>query len=143
MKTWFMSLNGAISLSVVAFVAMLGRSIGDARYVLTEDLRSSGPNMVGLWILAYSAFFAGWLWSLLAAARGSRGGLVALLAFSLLLPFGLGLSTLLWWCPSPCRTGWPVMEISNWFTLISGVIAAVAVAVQLRGSAEFSQRSGS
>ena len=143
MKTWSTSLNGAISLSMAAFVAMLGRSIGDARYVLTEDFGSSGPSMVGLWIVAYSAFFAGWLWSLLAAARGSRGGLVALLAFNLLLPFGLGLSTLLWWCPSPCRTGWPVMEISNWFTLVSGLIAAVAVAVQLRGATGLSQGSHS
>ena len=61
MKTWSTSLNGAISLSMAAFVAMLGRSIGDARYVLTEDFGSSGPSMVGLWIVAYSAFFAGWL----------------------------------------------------------------------------------
>jgi hypothetical protein len=143
MKTWFTSLNGAITLSVVAFIAMLGRSIGDARYVLTEDFGSAGPELVGFWILAYSALFAGWLWSLLAAARGSRGGLIALLAFNLLLPFGLGLSTLLFWCPSPCRTGWPVMEISNWITLVSGLVSAVAVSFQLRQPAGRSQQAGS
>ena len=131
MKNWFMSRNGAISLSAVAFIAMLGRSIGDARYVLTEDSGSAGPDMVGLWILAYSAFFGGWIWSLLAAARESRGGLTALSILNLLLPFGLGLSTLLFWCPSPCRTGWPVMEISNWTTLTSGLIAAVAAGLHL------------
>ena len=131
MKTWFLSLNGTITLSAVAFIAMLGRSIGDARYVLTEDFGSAGPDLVGIWILAYSALFAGWIWSLLAAARESRGGLIALSALNLLLPFGLGLSTFLFWCPSPCRTGWPIMEISNWTTLTSGLIAAVAAGLHL------------
>jgi hypothetical protein len=69
--------------------------------------------------------------------------LIALLVFNLLLPFGMGLSTFLFWCPSPCRTGWPVMEISNWFTLVSGLIAAVGVGIQLRQPTGRSQRARS
>jgi hypothetical protein len=49
----------------------------------------------------------------------------------------------LFWCPSPCRTGWPVMEISNWITLLSGLIAAIAVGIQLRQPAGRSQRARS
>jgi hypothetical protein len=67
MSTWlgknivtpFLSLNGAIALSIIALV------------------------------LGYMLFVAGWVWALLAAGRGSRAGLIVALIFSLLVGGGL------------------------------------------------------
>jgi len=77
-------------------------------------------------------FFGGWLWGLLAAVRGSRRGLVATLAFALILPVLTGIGTLVAFCPSPCATASGLMEIANWLNLISGLLATVAIGLHLR-----------
>lgn len=132
MKAWFTSLNGAIALSMIALLTFLGRTFLDFQYVMPDFFPSSGQTALG--VVVYMALFGGWLWGLLAAVRGSRGGLIALLVFNLLLPFGAGVATLVSWCPSPCPTAWPLMEIANWTNLLLGLLAAVSVGLRLRQS---------
>lgn len=130
MKTWFTSLNGAITLSVIALLTFVGGTFLDYQFVFNEFF--PGPGQAAMATLVNMALFGGWIWALLAASRGARGGLIASLIFTLLFFFGIAVSTLVVYCPSPCRTAWPVMEIANWAKLITGLIAAVAVGLQLR-----------
>ena len=130
MKTWFTSLNGAITLSVIALLSLLARTFVDFQFVFNEF--GSSPGQAALTVLMMTALVGGWLWGLLAAARGGRGGLIAALIFSLLLPVGEGIGTLVAFCPSPCQTAWPLMEIANWSNVILGLAAALAVGLHLR-----------
>lgn len=54
-------------------------------------------------MLFYLVVLGAWLWALLVAARGSRSAQVAVLAFTVVLPIGLGVGTLVSFCPSPAR----------------------------------------
>ncbi len=135
MKTWFISLNGAIVLSLVAYLTVLGRTFVDFRYLIPEMYPSAGPGLVGLGIVAFTAFFGSWVWVLLAAARGGRGGLIAVLVYYLFFTFFSGLYSLLFLCPSTCPSSQPLMEIALWANLITGLLASVTVGSQLREAA--------
>lgn len=133
MKTWFMSLNGAIALSVIAFLTGLARLMLDVRFVAEfANFMGNQPGQVALVMLVFIIFFGGWLWALLALVRGSRGGLIGALVCSLLLAFGDGLTTVLVFCPTPCPTISPLGDIIIWANLISGLVAAVALGLQFR-----------
>jgi hypothetical protein len=133
MKTWFTSLNGAIALSVIALLTFMGGTFLDYQFVFDEYF--PGPGQAGMTTLINMALFGGWIWALLAASRGARGGLIATLIFTLLFFLGIAVGTLVAYCPSPCSTAWPVIEIANWAKLITGLMAAVAVGLQLRPAA--------
>ncbi|HEY5729228.1 MAG TPA: hypothetical protein VLA72_02815 [Anaerolineales bacterium] len=131
MKTWLISLNGTITLSVIAFLTFQGRAFMDWRYEYpNQDPTGSLDTMMAL---IYMALIGGWLWGLLAASRGSRRGLIVCLIAVLLLDVAFALVTYLLFCPpwTGC-TGWPNAWPWNWSNLISGAIAAVALAFQLR-----------
>jgi len=133
MRTWLVSLNAAIALSVIAFVTGLARLMLDARFVSEfADFMGNQPGQVALVMLGYIAFFGGWVWALLAAVRGSRGGLIGALICSLLLAVGEGLTTVLVFCPTPCPTVSPLGDIIIWANLIFGLAAAFALGLQLR-----------
>ena len=133
MRTWILSLNGAITLSVIAFLTGLARLMLDMRFVSEfADFMGNQPGQVALVMLIFMAFFGGWVWALLAAVRGSRGGLIGALVCSLLLALGEGLTTVLVFCPTPCRTVSPLGDIIIWANLISGLAAAAALGLQLR-----------
>jgi len=133
MSTWFMSRNGAITLSVVAFLTGLARLMLDARFVSEfANFMGDQPGQVAMVMLVYIVFFGGWIWALLAAVRGGRGGLIGALVFSLLLALGEGLTALLVFCPTPCPTISPLGDIIIWANLISGLVAAAALGLQLR-----------
>lgn len=130
MKTWFTSLDGVLTLSALAFLSFLGRTFLDYQYVMGDFFPS--PAQAGAGIVVYVLLLGGWLWGLLAAARGSRRGWIAALGFTLLLPIGAGISTPLAWCPSPCPTAGGLMEVANWGNLVLGVLAAAATGLHLR-----------
>jgi len=133
MRTWFTSLNAAIALSVIAFLTGLARLMLDARFVSEfADFMGDQPGQVALVMLVFIAFFGGWVWALLAAVRGGRGGLIGALVCSLLLALGEGLTTVLVFCPTPCPTVSPLGDIIIWANLISGLVAAAALGLQLR-----------
>jgi len=77
--TWLSSLNGAIAVSIIALMSLVGRSFLDARFVLTEDMPNASKAMVGGWALFTMVLVGGWVWAIVAVAQGSRGGLIAAL----------------------------------------------------------------
>jgi hypothetical protein len=134
MRTRFMSLNGAITFGIIAFLTMMARTtLVDALFVseFRNMLPENQPVTIGLVMLVYMVFVGGWVWSLLAAARGSRAGLIVSLIFSLIVALAGGLLTLLAFCPNGCAA-WPVGNIIVWANLISGLVASIALGLQLR-----------
>lgn len=129
MKNWFTSANGAIALSAISLVSFLGRTLLDAQYVFPEF--ASTPSLSAVTVGLYSILLGAWLWALLAGARGSRRGLIAVLVMTLLLCIGTALATLISFCPSPCKTAGGLMEIANWSNLATGLIAAVTMGLHL------------
>lgn len=134
MKNWFMSLNGAITLSVISLLAILARiTFLDALFVseFRRGFSADQPGPIALNMLGYMVFFGGWIWALLAATRGSRAGMIVALIFSLLLAFGGGLLTLLVFCGSAGCAVWPVGNIIVWVALIVGLAASIALGRQV------------
>jgi len=128
MKTWFMSLNGAIALTAIALLTELWRAFLDFQHEYSTYLQGTGMIFIGT--LIYTVFFAAWVWALLAAARGSRGGLIAALVINLVFLLIIPVGMLVAYCPSPCATYWPLFEIGNWINLIFGLLAGVALVLQ-------------
>jgi len=129
MKTRLVSLDGSITVLAVALLTFLGRTFVDFQFVYSGLAAASGK--AALATLNTMALFGVWLWGLLAATRGSRRALTTAWVFNLLFLFGIGFGTLVSYCPSPCQTAWPLMEIANWANVITGAIAAVAVGAYL------------
>jgi hypothetical protein len=134
MKTWFISLKGALVLSAIALFTELWRAFVDLLVPVypfwTEPFKGAG--MVFLVTMLYAILFAGWAWALLQALRGGRGALIAAFIINLFFLLAVPVGTLVAYCPSPCATLWPLMETANWVNLIFGLLAAIALALQLR-----------
>lgn len=131
MKNWFTSLNGPITLSVIALLTFLGRAFLDWQYQYSQS------DPAGTWytstVLIYLVLISGWLWGLLAAGRGSHRGLIGSLIAVLLLNVAFALATYFLFCPPwTGRQGWPKAWPWNWSNLFSGAIAAIAILFQLR-----------
>jgi hypothetical protein len=131
--TWFRSRGGAVTVSWLALLAFLGRTMLDWRYVYPDEVPEGAVTVASLVVTV--ALVAGWIWSILAAGRGERRGTVGALALVLFLGIGLAAATAVALCPSPCQTAWPLMEIANCAQLVLGVLAAVALGIQLRRTA--------
>ncbi len=129
MKSWFTSLNGVITLSVIALLTELWRAFVDFQNEYSNFLNGTGAVLLGT--LVYTALFGGWAWALLRALRGSRKALIAALIINLLFLLVLPIGSLVAYCPSPCSELWPLMELANWINLLFGLLAAAAVALQL------------
>lgn len=130
MKHWFTSLSGAVTLSVIALLTELWRAFVDFQHEYSSFLNSTGALLFGA--LLYTALFSGWAWALLRTARGNRGALIAALIINLLFLLAIPVGTLVAYCPSPCPSLWPMMELANWINLFFGLLATVALALQLR-----------
>ena len=130
MKSWFASLNGAITFSVIALFTELWRAFVDFQYEYSKFLSSTGALLLGT--LLYTALFGGWTWALLRAMRGSSSAMIAALIINLLFLLVIPIGTLVAYCPSPCSEIWPLMELANWINLLFGLLATVALAFQLR-----------
>lgn len=126
------SLDRTTALVAVAYVIFVIRAFVDWRYVFPEF--SPGLGVEAAAMVFYFAVLGAWLWALLVAARGSRPARAAALAFTVVMSVGLGVGTLVSFCPSPCQTAWPLGETANWLTLISGLAASLALGRQLRTS---------
>ena len=136
MRTRFMSLNGAITFSIIAFLTMTARiTFLDAMFVpeFRNMLPEDRPASIALMLLVYMVFAGGWVWSLLAASHGSRGGLIVVLLYSLFTALGGGLITLAAFCPVGCAAP-PVGDAIVWANLIVGLAASFALGLQLTRS---------
>ena len=117
--------------ALLAFAIGLGRTLLDWGFVYPE-MGFTDPLAVFATMAFYSALFAVWAWALMALARGARVGAWITLALTLLLNVLLGVGTTVAFCPTPCPTLWPVGEIWNWATTLSGAAAAFLLIRSLR-----------
>ena len=123
------SMSGvALLLSGAALLSFLSRTFIDYRFVYGE--MNPGTGSFALLTLASLAFYAGWIWAIVAASHQRRRAMFILLAYDFLLVV-FGITTLISLCPSPCRTAWPVGEIAIWSNLLVGALATVVVARSL------------
>jgi len=124
MRNWFLSLNLAITLSMIGLLAFLGRMILGLLH---------GPNdLYPVLELVTVALAVGWVWAMLAAIRGSRGGLIACLILVLLLDVLFALWQYYICPPSAGCIHNPWLDSWNSAQLISGLLAAIALVYQLR-----------
>ena len=123
------SLKAALVLSVIGFLTGIARLILDVRFVpdFVDMMPEDQPGQVAVGMLIFIAVFGVWLWVLLAAARESRRGLIALLLVNLVLVFAWGFATATAFCPMPCPVASPLTDIVTWANMIVG-LAASAVA---------------
>ncbi len=126
MKGW------ALWLSLAAFVSALARAFLDWGYVLPEftDMRSA--TAIAGSLVGYLALYALWVWALIVAVRGGRGGMIATLVFDVGTLVGWGLGTVFFLCPTPCPTIPPVSDVAIWSNVVFGAAASVAVFRGLR-----------
>src|SRR5512143_2375907 len=129
-KSWFTSLRGAVTLSVIALLTELWRAFVDFQHEYSNFLNSTGAVLLGT--LLYTALFGGWALALLRAMRGSRSALIAALIINLLFLLVLPIGALVAYCPSPCPELWPLFELANWINLLFGLLATIALALTLR-----------
>ena len=141
MKNWFTSLNGAITLSIIALFSEVWRGFLDAMFVFPNDI--GDESFMHVAALIYTGLFAAWAWSLISAARGSRRGLIAAFIINLLVWLMIPVSTLFFYCPVDCLAdaGW-IFSLANTLNLLFGLLAAVALGLQLRRREEVVLRSG-
>lgn len=69
MKSWITSRNGAVTLSVFALLAFMGRGFMDWRYEYPQRDPAGNFDIPGA--LFYMALTGSWVWALLAAKQGS------------------------------------------------------------------------
>lgn len=122
-----------LRVSLLALAISLGRTLIDWGFVFPE-LGLIDPLGVFVTLVFYVAIFTGWIVAILGIAAGRRAGLWASLGFTLVLNVALGLGTTLAFCPTPCATLYPVGELWNWATTLSGIAAAVVIVRALRSS---------
>ena len=126
MKTWFTSLNGAITLSALALLTFIGYAFIEARYFLEKWIPGDGAAMVETIVLLL--IIGGWLRALFVAAGGKRGGLTALFAFSVLITL-IALYDMQFVLYA--QISWPE-QLMVVVMLIVGVIVTAAMGVHLR-----------
>lgn len=116
----------ALRVSILAFAVSMGRVLLDWGFVFPEFGLTDPPAVLGT-LIVYVALYTGWVLAIVAIATGRRAGLWASLCFALVLNVALGVGTTLVFCPTPCATLWPVGELVNWATTISGLLAVVVL----------------
>ena len=135
MKSWFTSLNGALTLSFAALLIELWRAFLDFAFVLPNDAK--GYEVIAATV--YVALFGVWLVGL-HKAHEARWGIIAALGIGLLAVLGIDVGSLLFYCPGGCSR--VEFNLASWAGLVIGTLAVVALALQLRGNAAQVARAG-
>jgi hypothetical protein len=113
---------------VPALLVFLWSVLLDWHFVVGEFNLTTGQ--LGIGALIYVAFIGGWVWGIVAAAQGGNRALIVLLIYAILL-CAYAIMDLLVYCPETCPSI-PLYYIANWANLIMGLLAVVAVVVQMR-----------
>lgn len=124
---WLASLNVAIILSIIAMLFFIGYAFLEALYFLGNWI--TGTAAAAAMTFVVIAIAGGWIWGLLAAVGGKRGGLIAVLVFNL-LPALITLYDLIFYSPIPY--GWSLVQIWVWATFLISVLAVALLVLQLR-----------
>ena len=125
----------ALWLSLLAFTIGLGRSLLDWGVVYPDLNPSPDAATLAPRLIIYTALFGLWAWALIAIALGRKRGLWVALVLTVLANVAIGVGTTVAFCPTPCQTLWPLAEIWNWATTLTGVAAVIAQVRALRSSA--------
>jgi len=124
--TLFRSSNGVGLLSFLALLSLLFRSYMDKAYILPGDYSGFGTNFSILWFFGYTAILGGWIWALVSAGKDSRGGLITLLVYSIVVALVFGVLLLL------IFVSYPAEILVYGANFIFGSIAFVSVFLRLR-----------
>jgi hypothetical protein len=92
---WFRSSNGVVMLSFLALLSLLFRSYMDTAYIFPGDYSGFGTNFSILWFFGYTVILGGWIWALVAVGKDSRGGLITLLVYAIVVALFFGAVSLL------------------------------------------------
>jgi hypothetical protein len=122
----FRSSNGVGLLSFLALLSLLLRSYMDTAYILPGDYSGFGTNFSILWFFGYTAILGGWIWALVSAGKDSRGGLITLLVYSIVVALVFGVLSLL------IFVSYPAEILVYGANFIFGSIAFVSVFLRLR-----------
>lgn len=133
MKTWITSLSGAITLTIIALLSEVWRGFLDAMLTYPIDFNND-KTIMNIVAVVYTLIFAVWTWSLVAARRGSRGGLLTAFVLNGLILLAIPVSALLFYCTGDCRANAGVFNLADTLNLIFGLVAAIALGAQLRRS---------
>jgi len=125
---WFQSSNGVVLLSFLALLSLLFRSYTDTAYILPGDYSGFGTNFSILWFFGYTAILGGWIWALVAAGKDSRGGLVTLLVYSIIVALVFGTISLL------VFVSYPLEILIYGSNLLFGSIAFVSILFRVRAT---------
>lgn len=126
MKRWFISLDGAITLSFAAFLIELFRGFIDFAFLYSTDFKGSEIMMAFIYVVIFGVWGTG----LVAAREGKRWGLIADFVIGLLFWIGEDWMTMLVFCPNGCNTIWA--QIASLVDLIVGGLALFALGLQFR-----------
>jgi hypothetical protein len=118
----FATLRNVVAFSYLSLLLMLARFFLDFQFVF-PDFVPDGPTVWPV-VALVTALFGAWMWSVNAASHQSWRGLVGTLVFAL-LTLVLGVGTAVSYCPTPCGTAWPLMEVTNWGNILLGLISAI------------------
>ena len=139
MKKWFTSRNGAIALTALALITEMWRGFLDAMFVLPNDFGDEATLQLAA--IIFTVLFVGWAWSLFAAWQGSRPGLIAAFVLNLLVLLAIPVGWLFFYCPAECQADAGIFNIANTLNLVFGLLAAVALGLQLRKSRDLQYAS--
>lgn len=131
MKSLFTTRRGAIALSVITLLTEMWRGFLDAMVVFPTEY-GGNETFMNLSAVIYTVLFGGWAWSLIAAARGRRGGLVAAFIINALVLVAIPISWLFVYCPAECQADAGIFNLANTLNLVFGLLAAVALGLQFR-----------
>ena len=126
---WMKSIPGAITLSFLALLVFLGRTFIDFYYVYDEF--NLGVGMITLVVLINMLLFGGWIWGLMSAGQEKQRGHQVLFGLNLFFFLLIAVGTLVSYCPSPCRTGWPLGEAFIWLSFGVGLLASLSSGFQV------------
>lgn len=129
MKNWLLSLNGAITLSVLTLLSQVWRGFLDAMFVLPTDFGDEGTMQLAA--IIFTLFFAGWTWAIWAAQKGSRRGLIAAFIINALVLVAVPISWWFFYCPAECRAEAGIFNLANTLNFILGLLAGISLAAHL------------
>jgi hypothetical protein len=133
MTGWFTSRNGAVILGTVALVTELWRAFLDAMFVLPIDFGDAERMQAAAAI--YTVLLVAWALSLAAAWQGSRRGTLVAFVLNAFALLAVPVSWLLFYCGADCAITAGILNLANTLNLFFGLLAAVALGLQLRKQA--------
>ena len=129
MKNWFLSLNGAVTITALALFSELWRGFLDAVFVFPFEYPD--PLFGQIAAIVFAVLFGGWALALAHAWKGSRKALIITFALNLLVLLMVPVSWLLVYCPAACRAEAGVFNLANTMNLVLGVLAALTLGYQI------------